>query len=220
MKPDFFKNIKVVGFDFDDTLVDEQYSIKNRWKKTLKEYYFLSSKIEETFFKIYKQKGPLYRFHLNDTLRKLKIDSKNVKKILSKFLTTRDKELLQDGSFELLDLLKSKNIAVGIITDGKQSYQKERIKKAGIYKFMDFIYYGNGKKEKKPNKKVLKELFKSLKIRSPERFLYIGNDFINDIQGMSSVGVRVCWVTKEKFMPKIHRAIKAKNLKELLKYFK
>lgn len=220
---DFFKNIKVVGFDFDDTLVDEQYSIKKRWQRVLKSYSFLSPNLEKMFFKIYKKKRPLYKFHIDDTLHKLKIDRKITKEIVSKFLETRDDELLFEGSLNILKLLKSKDIISGIITDGKKLYQKERIKKAGIYQFMNFIYYGDGNKEKKPNKEVLKMLkkyFKSFAIKFPEQFLYIGNDFINDIKSMSSIGVKTCWVTKEKLVSQIPKSIKVKNLKELLKYFK
>lgn len=214
---EFFKNIKVFGFDFDNTIVDEKYSIRKQWQNVLREYSFLSPFLEQTFFRVYKEQGPEYKFHINDTLAELKIDKKNVKEIMSKFLAERSDEKLLEGSLEFIKLLKRKNMAVGIITDGKKSYQEARIKRAGIYGFMDFIYYGD--KQKKPNKEAIEECFRMFSLKSPEQFVYMGDDFISDVQGMSSTGVKVCWVTKENFMPKISKVIKVKSLKDLLKYF-
>jgi len=214
----FFGNIKVVGFDFDNTLVDENYSIKRRWQKVLREYSYLSSDLEGTFFKIYECRGYTYKFHLNDTMSELKLDERFIKEIVAKFLTTRDDELLLEGSLELLKFLTGKNIKVGIITDGKQSLQEERIKKAGIYKFMDFIYYGDQKQ--KPHTRAFKQCFKLFPLKSPEQFLYVGNDFIRDVQSVSSLGTKACWITNEKYLQTMPNIIKTQNFKELLKYFR
>ena len=215
----FFENIKVIGFDFDDTLVDEQYSAIERWHKVLKEYSFLSPDLAKTFFKVYKQKGASYKFHVDDTLAKLNIDRKFVKKIVSKFLKTNGKESLLPGALDLLGLLKKRGIKIGIITDGKKAWQKGRIAESGVSKFVDFIYYGNGKKENKPSEAITKKLSRLLKVSFPTQFLYIGNELKSDIVGMLLIGARACWVTKEKGVFKNKRAIRVKSLKNLLKYF-
>lgn len=159
---DFFKDIKIVGFDFDDTLVDEKY------------------------------------YHAS----------------------MREKELLLPGVLELLNLLREKKIIVGIITDGDQSYQEDRIKRAGIYDFLNFVYYGHGKKEEKPAKGILEDCFLRFDAKSPDEFLYVGDSYESDVSGMLFFGVKVCWITKEKGMPKEKNLIKVKNLGELLTEFK
>jgi len=215
---EFLKGITVVGFDFDDTLVDERHSIKKRWQKVLQHYSFLSPKLEKTFFKICQEKGPSYKFHLDDALSKLKIEKKNKNKILFELRkTVSNSELLLKGALELLKELKKKDMKVGIITDGKKSSHEERIKRAGIYKFMDFIYYGNGKKEKKPNRKKLEGLMRLCGEKFPNNFLYVGNDFKNDIKGMLDVGIMACWVTQEKSTSQTAKLLKVKNLRELCK---
>lgn len=215
----FLKGIKVAGFDFDGLLVDEEYSIKKRWQKVLNKYSYLSPDIGKTFFRIYENKGPSYKFHLNDALAELKIDRGIAKEIISNFLSARSDELLFEHSLEILRLLKKNKIIIGIITDGRKSYQEERIKNAGVYNFMDFIYYGNGNKEIKPTAEMLDSLYKlfdRFSIKSFNQFLYVGHDFESDVSGMLLAGAKVCWITEEKNMPESNKIIKIKDLKELL----
>lgn len=220
---DFFKNIKVIGFDFDNTLADEQYSIKQRWKKVFKGYSFLSPNLEKKFFEIYNARGPNYKFHLDDTLKALKIDKKFKQEVLSKLRETFEEEKLIDGAKDLLQAIKKMGFKMIIITDGKQSYQESRIKKAGIYDYFNFIFYGNGKKEEKPTSGVLgnlKKYLNKISVRFPEEFLYMGDNFLSDVEGFLNLGVKVCWVTdKENNMYK-NNLIVEKNLKSLLKHFK
>jgi len=216
-----FNGVKVVGFDFDDTLVNEQYSMKKRWERVLKEYSSVFPKIEDTFFKIYRQKGPSYGFHLDDTLGALKINITHKDKILSRLMETHGDELVFDGADYLLELLKNKGLKIGIITNGTQSRQEVRIKKTGIYKFMDFILYGRGVKERKLNAENLEDIkkhFKRFNVDSFGEFLYVGNDFALDIEGMLSMGAKACWVTNKKSNFNNDKLIVVKNLKELSKY--
>lgn len=215
MGENFFKDIRIIGFDFDNTLVDEQYFIKTRWEKVLKKYSRILPGLKKTFFKIYSQKGTSYKFHLDDAFEELNGDAKVKQRILSELRKTSGDELLLKGAIELIGIIKEKGLKIGIITDGARQRQKKRIKNTGLYKFMDFIYYGSGMKEKKPNKKVIEEIFKRFKINFPRQFLYIGNDFITDIEGMLSIGAKACWVTRGKSNPGFKGLIKVKNLKEL-----
>lgn len=217
---DFFHNIKMAGFDFDDTLVDEQYAIKRRWQKVLEEY--AMPELKQEFFKVYEKRGPVYRFHLDETLHNLhKGRLKN--EILLKLRQTWDDELLCDGALELIAMLKQKGIAVGIITNGRQDYQEGRIKKAGIFHLMDFIFYGRGIKEQKPDEATLKRLetlFSASSLTGRGEFCFIGNDFQYDIEGMLGWGAKACWITKESVMPGIKGLMKAENINTLLAQWK
>jgi len=212
----FFSGVKAIGFDFDDTLVDEQYFIASRWENVLRAYIFLSKKLKETFFAIYKQQGPSYEFHLDDTLKALHIDRKYKSDILSRLKKETGDELLLGGAMEIVTALKEKGLAIGIITDGRKGRQEKRIKKAGIYDQMDFIYYGAGAKEKKPDKKVMKEIFEKYHITSPREFLYIGNDFLLDTEGFLAIGAKACLVGVGKNFPTHPHFINVKNLKQLI----
>lgn len=219
VKEKFFKDIKIVGFDFDDTLVNEQYFIKTRWEKVLKKYSFIAPRLEKIFFKIYSRKGPSYKFHLDDALKELNTELKIKERILSELRKANGDEMLLKGATYIVKTLKNRGFKVGIITDGTSLRQEKRIKKTGLYKFMDFIFYGNSNEEKKPNKKVIKEIFGKFKIKSPEQFLYVGNDFFADIKGMLSIGTKACWVTNKRSVSNNPNLIKVKDLNELLNKF-
>ena len=204
------KKIKVVGFDFDDTLVDEQYSIQGRWKKVLKKYSYLSPILLKTFFEVYKIKGFKYKRHINLTLEKLGIDNKFVKPIMDNFLSSHYKEKLIPGVGELLKLLNHKGIKIGIITNGNQEYQERRIMKAGLTKFLDFVFYAD--KFKKPNPVFLKSCLMKLGVKNKSEFLYIGNDYLEDIKYTQELGIR-SFLIGNKVIPGDY--ISFQNLREL-----
>lgn len=206
---EFFSNVKFIGFDFDNTLIDEQYSIRRRWQKVLYEYRFLSKELAKKFFEIYERKGPNYKLHLDDAILELGIDKKFKEKILSKFRKTFEEEKLLDSAKDLLEVIKEKKIKMVVITDGKQSYQEGRIKKAGIYNYFDFIVYGNGKKEKKPTKRILQILKKHLgkTTKFPEEFLYIGDNFENDIDGFAKLGAKTYLVNKKNNLKRLYKLL-------------
>ncbi|MEK7663929.1 MAG: HAD family hydrolase [Patescibacteria group bacterium] len=216
----FFGNIRAIGFDFDDTLIDGQYSIRQRWQKVLRDYSFLSPNLEKRFFEIYNKKGPNYKFHLDDTLAELKIGKEFKEEILLELRKTFQDEKLLNGAKDLLESIKKTVFKMGIITDGKRSYQEGRIKKAGIYDYFDFVIYGKGKKDKKPTKKILESLNKYLNkisVKFPEEFLYIGDNFKNDVEGFLNMGAKVCWITNNKENLVKDNLIIVKSLKELEK---
>ena len=212
-----FKKINYVGFDFDNTLVDENYSIRSRWEIVLENYSDLSPKLRETFFKILQKKGLKYKFHLNEALKELNLDQGLIKKMVAEFLKTRGKELLLPGSVELLEFLKNKKIKIGIITNGKKTYQEARIRKAGIENLLDFAYYGNN--YQKPDPKFFQECLKLFKVRRFQEFLYVGDDYLEDIESPRSLGIRTCWISSQGFS-KEDETLKFSSLLELLELFK
>lgn len=211
------KKIRVVGFDFDDTLVDEAYSLKNRWGKVLKQYSYLSENLEKVFFQIFEQSGHKYKFHLTDTFKKLKIDQKNIRKIVDDFLKTPAiEERLINGVEDVLSHFKKKGIVKVIITNGKRSYQEKRIQNSGILKYMDFIFYGDT--HKKPNVEVFSHCLSTLKIK-PYQFLYVGNHLEEDIISASSLGIKTCWITKEPKSKKLPKdTLKFASFKKFLQF--
>lgn len=204
------KEVKTVGFDFDDTLVDELYSVQGRWKKVLKKYRYLSPILSKTFFDVYKIKGFKYKRHINLTLDKLGLDNKLVKPIVGDFLSSHYKERLNPGADELLKLLIHKGMKVGIITNGNQEYQERRILRAGLTGLLDFVFYAD--KFKKPNPVFLKNCLRKLGVKNKSEFLYIGNDYLEDIKYTHELGIK-SFLIGDKV---IHKdCISFQNLREL-----
>src|SRR3989344_2870878 len=110
MEPkDFFLPIKIVAFDFDQTLVDEVASIRHRWKETLQEFSHIHKALEKTFFSIFDAKGPAYKAHLDDTLRELSLPESHIGPMVDFFRTTRSsKEFVYEHAREVVELLKER----------------------------------------------------------------------------------------------------------------
>ena len=116
-----FKRVEAVFFDFDNTLVDENYSVRNRWDITLTKYQDMlnNSKLKETFFKIYAEKGFGYKFHIDDTLDRLNLSKDYKKSIINDFLgQPSNSESVYPHAVELLKLLKRMNFKLAIFTNG------------------------------------------------------------------------------------------------------
>lgn len=191
---EFFSSIKVVAFDFDQTLVDESFSLRRRWQETLTKFLHLSDKLAETLLSVFDVKGYEYKRHLNDALQELNLPETHIQPIINVFKSTRsNEERLYDGVRETLFLLKKKGFRIGIITDGLKDYQEHRIKTAGIYDLFDFFYYGDS--YQKPNSAFFSRCIENEGIQSHE-FLYVGDSVSKDVEGALAIGAKACWIAE------------------------
>ncbi len=205
-------NIKIVAFDFDNTLVDERKLLIQKWKIILNDFLFINKNLKKTFFEFYQPDNN--KKILDKTLSKLKIDNKIKYQILNKFRKLKIKEFQIPKTHKLVKLLISNKIKVGIMTNGIKDYQITRIKQLSFYKYLNFFYFGD--KFKKPNKKFFLQSkeFKSLK--DPSNFLYIGNDYKNDIVPAKKLKMVVCLVNS----PIMKKSCNFKSIDKLYNYLK
>ena len=191
---DFIKsnNVKAIAFDFDDTLVDEKCWIENRWEKTIvfaeKELHI--EDFGKCFWKIFKNKGPKYRYHVNDTLTQLKQTRQVVKPIVDNFLSQTTEEHLFVGVVECLNFLRG-NYKLGLVTNGKKETQLNRIKKAGIYDFFDAIICAW--ERPKPALEPYIACLRKLGVPGNEA-IYVGGDPEIDLKGAKRLGlITICF---------------------------
>jgi len=197
IKKIFLKNnIKAIIFDFDDTLVDEMHWLESRWKKTIiyaeKELHL--AKFGKYFWEIFKRKGSKYKYHVNDTLKKLNKSQELIKPIVHDFSSQETNEILIKASVRCLKFLK-KRYKLGIITNGRRKTQIKRIKKARIYDYFDAIVcaYENPKPQKKP----FDECLKKLNVKANEA-IYISHDIEMDIIGAKKAGMFTIYFNPKK----------------------
>lgn len=186
------KKSKIVGFDFDDTLVDENHSIRSKWEKVLSKFSYLHPDLRSVFFKVFEAKGRLHKTHVDDTLKELGLDGRIAQEMVADFLTTEGEEKLLDGVSELLTALKSKGFTLCILTGGTRDYQEKRIKKAGLHEFMDAVFYGD--EYHKPDKVFFSKSAEAMGIEKPEDFIYVGNDLEFDIIPSAALGFKTYWL--------------------------
>ncbi len=211
------KCCKIVGVDFDDTLVDEVHSIKSRWEKVLEKFSYLHPDLRSVFFKIYEEKGREYKKHVNDTLQALQLDEGMAEKMVESFLTAPSKEKLLDGVMNLISFLKAKGCKICILTGGKKAHQEARIKKAGLYELVDAVFYGD--EYHKPDKTFFTKSMESFGLENPEEFIYVGNDLKFDIIPAVSLGINTYWLTNDNNAEN-PKSVQVANMAELLNKLK
>lgn len=95
---------------------------------------------------------------------------------------------LYDGVIELLQLLKSKNKRVYLLTNAQRGFTAPEIKMLGIEKYFDGIIISSDEYTCKPDKYFYNVLFERYGVK-PEESIMIGNDCHSDIMGAYGVGM-------------------------------
>ena len=182
-----FENIKVIGFDADDTLwVNETYfrDAELEFAKLLSQYE-TANKIDQELFKKEIGNLPLYGYGVKAFVLSMvesaleisnnQISHETIQKILNIGKTMIDKPVeLLDGVEEVLENL-SQNYRLILATKGDLLDQERKLEKSGLTDYFHHIEVLSDKKEDNYSK-----LLNHLDIK-PSEFLMIGNSLKSDI---------------------------------------
>jgi putative hydrolase of the HAD superfamily len=198
--PNEYKNIKVIGFDADDTLwVNETYfrDAELEFAKLLSPYE-TANKIDQELFKKEIENLPLYGygikgFVLSMVESALEISNGNVsnttiEKIIAigKDMLSKPVELLE-GVEEVLRTL-SKDFRLIVVTKGDLLDQERKLEKSGLLDYFHHIEILSDKKESNYSK-----LLNHLDIK-PSEFLMIGNSLKSDILPLVNIKAKAIHV--------------------------
>lgn len=194
-----FNSTEVFVFDFDDTLVDERFSVMERWNVVLKKYQTIlnCSDLVSCFFDIFNREGDGYKGHVDDVLDYLKLDMAYKNEIIQDFLSQRSsRELVFPSVIDLLTLLTTNNIKIAMFTNGLRYVQEHRVEVSGLKSYFSHIQYGDCA-GKKPNSSGFLHLSECLNLTEMSKFTMIGDSFIDDYQGASAVGANCILVNTD-----------------------
>ena len=195
-----YQNIKVIGFDADDTLwVNETYfrEAELEFAKLLSKYE-TANKIDQELFKKEIGNLPLYGYGVKAFVLSMVecalelsnhgVSSKTVEAILNigKDMLNKPVELL-DGVEAVLQKL-SKNYRLILATKGDLLDQERKLEKSGLSNYFHHIEVLSDKKE--PN---YSKLLKHLDIK-PSEFLMIGNSLKSDVLPLVNIGAHAIHV--------------------------
>ncbi|UOB17019.1 HAD family hydrolase [Abyssalbus ytuae] len=195
-----YKNIKVIGFDADDTLwVNETYfrQTEHEFAKLLAGYE-TENKIDQELFKVEIQNLDLYGYGIKGfTLSMIesaldlsngKISTQIISQILDlgKKLIAKPVELL-DGIEEVLQQL-SENYRLILLTKGDLLDQERKLEKSGLSQYFHHIEVLSDKKEHN-----YQNLLEHLEINTKE-FLMIGNSLKSDVLPIVNIGAHAIHV--------------------------
>lgn len=183
-------------FDLDGTLIDSDWNesmlfFKDKLKE--KDYKKLCTKINK-ILEVYEERFDSYTVKdlvafLNEN--EINMTEKHLKEWIEKSPTKKE-DFLCTGVIELLDELKRRNKEIVILTNWFKTTQEIRLKNIGIHHYFDEIYAGDD--VLKPKKE---SYLKALGNNKIEECIIIGDNYINDYQAPTKLGLKAYLVDKE-----------------------
>ncbi|WP_338734072.1 HAD family hydrolase [Mangrovimonas cancribranchiae] len=195
-----YTNIKVIGFDADDTLwVNETYfrDAEMQFAKMLSSYETIN-KIDQELFKMEMKNLPVYGYGVKGfvlSMVEMAIELSNgdvssdiIEKILNlgKDMINKPVELLNDVEHVLEKL--SNNYRLILATKGDLLDQERKLEKSGLLKYFHHIEVLSDKQESN-----YKKLLKHLDI-DPSEFLMVGNSLKSDVLPLVNIGAKAIHV--------------------------
>jgi putative hydrolase of the HAD superfamily len=188
--------IKAVFFDMDDTLYDTSgfAAIARRAAVKAMVHNGLQCSEEEGYsflMDIDKDKGSNYDKHFNILTKQVNgVEDPLV--IVNGIITYHNTKFamlkLEPECFSILLYLKSKDYKVGLITNGKELKQWEKLVRLGLYPFFDDVVTSESVGVEKPNPEIYKIAMDRLDVTAGTSVM-IGNSFDTDIMGAYNAGI-------------------------------
>lgn len=201
--------IKAVIFDLDNTLCDSigiiEDILRSIFTKHLK--YFPDKNIDDLIslnIKIFDKlisnpdvplSAAIIRvwFEFFENLR-IKPPLKIILKLIEHIRSEVPKKVkLINGAQELINYLKSKDIKIGILTNGIFIDQARKLVKLKLDGFVDYLVTSDMCASDKPDPKIFKYILNKMLV-SPDQVLMIGDDIVADIKGASDLGIQTIYL--------------------------
>lgn len=202
--------IETVVFDIDDTIYDQQEPFRKAVQKLfplvseadmLPLYTRFRVHSDNNFNKVITQEWTLeyMRSHrINQSLQDLNYPPITDEQSL-RFQNVYEEEL-DSISMHLevektLDFLKEKQVPISIITNGPTDHQYKKILQLGLLNWVDEdnIIISQATGYEKPDVEIF-ELGKKQFALNPEKALYVGDNFKNDVLGSTRAGWHALWL--------------------------
>ncbi|UGU16613.1 HAD family hydrolase [Sinomicrobium kalidii] len=229
-----YDNIKVVGFDADDTLwVNETYfrEAEQKFARLLSQYE-TENKIDQELFKMEMENLDLYGYGVKGFVLSMiesaidlsngKVSTATISGILhlGKEMIAKPVELL-DGVEEVLEEL-SRDYRLIVLTKGDLLDQERKMERSGLSEYFHHIEVLSEKKEEN-----YRNLLEHLEIK-PEEFLMVGNSLKSDVLPIVNIGAQAVhvpfhttWVHEQVHESEDNGGYRTvNNIREILRFLK
>lgn len=189
--------LRAVLFDLDDTLHDKSATLKD-----VAERQFLTGALESQGIDRSSWRSAFLELN-NMRIEKIEVYAR----LGRRFALAKDLErkLLDDfdhnlgsfakpyvGTLELLKTCKLHGLKIGIVTNGRDQFQRSKIKGLGISTFVDSVVTSGGFGVKKPDHSIFLECLYQLSV-SPQQVAFVGDDFDADMIPTNALGLQAIW---------------------------
>ena len=190
--------IKAILFDFDGTLlnrddsvkkfIEEQYERLNQWVGHVSKEKYMTRFIElDSGGYVWKDK--VYQ----QLVEELEITHVSWEDLLKDYINEYKNHCVPFPHLhDMLDELRSSDIALGMITNGYGKFQMDNIKALGIENYFETILVSEWEGVKKPNPKIFRRALKRLNV-VPSQSIFVGDHIENDIRASENVGMKGIW---------------------------
>lgn len=190
--------IKAVVFDLDDTLYNERDFVYSGFMEVAK---YLDKKFDLDAHIIYKSMLDIFcekgRGKIFDILCDIHSIDESIDKLIEIYRNTKPNIKLYNDAIYILNRLQE-HYSLGIITDGKNTVQWNKLKALDVEKYMDKIIVtdDHGREYWKPSKEPYKTILKYFDVESRE-CIYIGDNPHKDFISAKKLGMNTIRIIRE-----------------------
>ncbi|MBM6615306.1 HAD family hydrolase [Desemzia sp. RIT804] len=198
-------------FDVDDTIYDQMWPFRKAFDKCFKKYnnipleelFQYSRKYSDEVFELTESgELPLQEMHVYRITKAFEVYNIEIEKEEAlNFQYTYEKhqkeiQLVPDVE-KTFQYCKKNNIKIGIITNGPELHQQNKIDQLGLSRWIsaENIFISSKEKVSKPDKGIFEVAEKKMGLVSKDTY-FIGDSFANDVTGAKNAGWRSIWINR------------------------
>ncbi|WP_040203431.1 HAD family hydrolase [Neobacillus jeddahensis] len=190
--------VKAVLFDLDGTLLNRDESVKrfienqyerlNKWISHIPKSKYISRFIElDNHGYVWKDK--VYQ----QLTQEFHITGLTSEDLLQDYLSGFKNHCIPFAHHtQMMEELKSKNLLLGMITNGYGQFQLDTIKALGIEQYFDVILVSEWEGIKKPDPLLFTRALERLHV-SPNQSVFVGDHPENDVKAAQNIGMKAVW---------------------------
>lgn len=186
----YFENTEAVLFDFEGTLVDLQWNLQGAVKETLEELRTLG-------FPIQCLQGMKYSSLMLEAVKMAQEMGQSPDRVREKIGAIYDRFdedaftrwTLREGSKDLLSLLRTKGIKIGLVSNVGRKALEKALTKLNLLTVFNVVVSRNDVQDMKPSGEGLRLALTRIHVMREKTF-YVG-DSLDDVQAAKAAGVRV-----------------------------
>ena len=193
--------IKAVIFDLDDTLISEYEYIRSGFNivaEVLSEKYQLLQ--EDVFFKLMSlfQESPKNVFNRLLDLYQIDYTTEEIKELIASYRHHLPNISLYEDAKFILNELSEKSLKLGVITDGYQVTQRNKLLSLGIDAYFDAIIVTDelGREFWKPHARPYELIKEQLGVEFNE-MIYIGDNVSKDFVTAKKLGMKTIHIKRD-----------------------
>ncbi|MHA1124926.1 MAG: TIGR02253 family HAD-type hydrolase [Candidatus Heimdallarchaeota archaeon] len=187
---------KAVLFDIDDTLFNSSLMSTSARKNAVRALRRAGVEIEEDkgysiLSKIVKKYGSNYGEHFNRFLEELGYQPhpKLIANAVVAYHSEKQALLRPFPDVVLTLLILMKELKIGVVSDGIQEKQWEKLIYLGLQHFFESVVINEKKTNQKPGTYGFQKALNELGIEDPSEVIYVGNSLDRDIVGANRMGL-------------------------------